>query len=66
MGTFGEEKGARGGVIELASVVTLHILDSAAKLSHHKREKVRECGKSLRLETKRKGPQVVRIIIKND
>ena len=62
----GEKEGARGGVVELAAVITLDSFDDAIELSGHPREKVRKSGERVRLQTQRKSPRIVRAIIKND
>jgi len=40
-----KEEGAGGGVVELAPVVALNLLDSTAKLGRHIRKKVGQSGK---------------------
>jgi hypothetical protein len=57
------EKGARGVVIELTTVVALNGLDSEAELSGHPGQRSGGGGESLRLGTKRKSPRVVGKII---
>jgi hypothetical protein len=52
-------------VIELMPVVTLDALDGATKLSGDPSEEVRQGGKSVRLLTERKSPQIMREVIKN-
>jgi hypothetical protein len=54
--TLGKEESAGGGVIKLTTIITLNCLNSAAELSENVGEKIRETGKSLRFETKRKRP----------
>jgi hypothetical protein len=52
-------------VIELTPVVTLDASDGATKLSGDPSEEVRQGGKSVRLLTERKSPQITREVIKN-
>ena len=66
LNTMLKKEGPRGGVIELAPVVTLDGLDGEAELSGHPGEEVTERGKSLRLGTQRKSPGIVREIINHD
>jgi len=47
--TMVKEEGAGGGVVELALVVALNLLDSTAKLGRHIRKKVGQSGKCFRL-----------------
>jgi hypothetical protein len=63
LNTSGEKKGARGGVIELTTVVALDGLNGEAKLSGHPGKEVKEGGEGVRLRTQREGPGVVRKII---
>jgi hypothetical protein len=58
-----KEEGARGGVIELATIVTLDGLDGEVELSRHPGEKMKKCRKSIRLRTQGKRPRIVREII---
>ena len=61
-----EEESASAGVVKLATVVTLDVLDRGTELCSHIREKMRDSGKSVGLKTKRKRPKRMRAIIKND
>lgn len=63
---MGEEERAGAGVVKLATVVTLDVLDRGTELCSHIREKMRDSGKSVGLKTKRKRPKRMRAIIKND
>jgi len=65
MNTGGEEEGARAGVVELTPVVALDGFDHHAELCANIREEVCQCGKSVRLNTERKCPQIMRAVIKN-
>jgi len=64
--TMGEEKGARRGVIELATIITLNALDGATELCLHIREKVSQGGKGFRFKPKWERPQIMRAVIKNN
>jgi hypothetical protein len=64
--TMGSKERAGGGVIELTAIIALDAFDGDTKLSGHIGEELSESGKSVRLETQRKGPEVMRTIIKND
>ena len=64
--TLGEEECAGRGVIELAAIVALDGLNRGAKLCAHISKKVRKSGKSVGLKVKRKGPNIVTTIIKNN
>ena len=61
-----KKENPRGGVIELAPIVTLDGLDGEAELSGHPGEEVTERGKGLRLSTQRKSPGIMREIINHD
>jgi hypothetical protein len=61
--TSGEKEGARGGVIELTTVVALDGLNGKAELSGHPGKEVKEGGEGVRLGTQRECPGVVREII---
>jgi hypothetical protein len=61
-----EEESAGGGVINLASIITLDAPDGAAKLRGHKGKEVREGGEGVRLLAQRKSPRVVGEVIEND
>ena len=63
--TVGEEKGARAGVVELTSVVALDGFDHHAELCANIGDEVCQCGKSVRHNTERKIPQIMRAVIKN-
>jgi hypothetical protein len=58
-----EEESTRGGVIKLATIVTLDGLDGEAELCGHPSEEMKKRGKSIRLRTQGKGPRVMREII---
>jgi hypothetical protein len=60
-----EEEVAGGGVIKLATIVTLDGLDGEAELCRHPRKEVEERGKRIRLRTERKSPRIMRKIINN-
>ena len=51
-------------IVELTAIVALDGLDRGAKRCAHISKKVRKSGKSVRLKAKRKGPNIVRAIIK--
>jgi hypothetical protein len=51
-----EEESVGGGVIKLASIITLDAPDGAAKLRGHKGEEVGEGGEDVRLLTQQKSP----------
>jgi hypothetical protein len=61
--TVSEEESARGGVIKLTAIVALNSLNGEAELSGHPSEKVKNGGESIRLQTKRESPRVMRKII---
>jgi len=63
--TIGQEEDARAGVVKLPAIVTLYTLYSNTKLCAHISKKVRQGGKSVRLEAQRKGPKIVGEIIKH-
>jgi hypothetical protein len=56
LNTVREEESAGGGVIKLATIVTLDGLDGEAELCRHPRKEVEERGKRIRLRTERKSP----------
>jgi hypothetical protein len=60
-----EEESSGGGVIKLATIVTLDGLDGEAELCGHPRKEVEERGKRIRLRTERKSPRIMRKIINN-
>jgi len=62
--TIGQED-ARAGVVKLPAIVTLYTLYSNTKLCAHISKKVRQGGKSVKLEAQRKGPKIVGEIIKH-
>jgi hypothetical protein len=51
LNTVREEESSGGGVIKLATVVTLDGLDGETELSRHPSKEVKERGKSIRLRT---------------
>jgi hypothetical protein len=55
-----------GGVIKLATIITLNTPYGATKLRGHKVKEVVECGKGVDLIAKWKGPRVVGVIIEDD
>jgi hypothetical protein len=59
------EKGVRGGVIELTTVVALDGLNGEAELSGHPSKEVKKGREGVRLGTQKEGPGVVREIINN-
>jgi hypothetical protein len=59
----GEKEGARGGVIELTTVVALDGLNGETELSGHPGKEVKKGGEGVRLGMQREGPGVVRKII---
>jgi hypothetical protein len=63
---MGEEEGSGTGVIKLAHVVALDSFNGGTELCGHIRKEVSQGVICVELETKRKHPQVVRTIIKND
>ena len=63
---MGEEEGSGAGVIKLAPVVALNSFNGGTELCGHIRKEVSQGVIRVGLETKRKRPQVVRTIIKND
>jgi hypothetical protein len=56
---------ASGGVVKLATVITLHTLDGGAELGSNKGKKVCNSRERVRFEMEGEGPQVVRAAIKN-
>jgi hypothetical protein len=64
--TLGKEERVGQGVIELVAIVALDGLNRGAKLCAHISKNVRKSGKSVRLKAKRKCPNIVRTIIKNN
>jgi hypothetical protein len=60
------EKGARVGVVELATIVTLKGTNWATELGGDPGEEVCEGGQGIRLQPKRESPKKVREIIQND
>jgi hypothetical protein len=63
---FGQEEGPGGRVVKLTSVVTLYSFDSAAGLSSNISKKIGQGGEGVRFLFKRKNPQIMSEIIKND
>jgi hypothetical protein len=61
-----EEESAGGGVIKLASIITLDTPDGAGKLHGHKGKEVGEGGEGVRLLAQWKSPWVVGAIIEDD
>jgi hypothetical protein len=61
-----EEESVGGGVIKLASIITLDAPDGAAKLRGYKDEEVGEGGEDVRLLTQQKSPWVVDAVIEDD
>jgi hypothetical protein len=61
----GEEEGARGVVVELATVITLKGTNRATKLGGDPDEEVSEGGERVGLQSKGKSPKKVRKIIQN-
>ena len=53
-------------MIELAAIVALDGLDRGAKLCAHISKKVKKSGKSVRLKAKRKCPNIMSTIVKNN
>ena len=62
---MGEEERARGGVVELAPVVTLNGLNAMTKLSGHPGEEVGKCLESFGFKAQRKSSRVMGKIINN-
>ena len=56
---MGNKKCVGGGVIKFTAIVALDAFDGDTKLSGDIGEELSESGKSVRLETQRKGPEVV-------
>jgi hypothetical protein len=65
LNTVREEEISGGGVIKLATIVTLDGLDGEAELCGHPSKEVEERGKRIRLRTERKSPRIMRKIINN-
>ena len=63
---MGEEERAGLRIIEFSAIVALDALDGGAELRANMSKKIRKNRKSLGFEAKRKSPNVVRTIIKND
>jgi hypothetical protein len=61
---FGGEECARGGVIELTTIVALDGFDGAAKLCGDISEKMRQDGKNVRFNAQRKISHKMGVIIK--
>jgi hypothetical protein len=57
------EKGARGRVVELATIVTLEGTDRSTKLGRDPGKEVGEVDKRVGLQPKRKSPKKMREII---
>ena len=66
MDALAEKEGTSAGVIKLAPVVALDGLHRGAELSRRVGNEVCERAESVRFNTKRKSPQIMRAIIKND
>lgn len=66
MDALAEKKGTSTGVVKLAPVVTLDGLHSGAELGRGVGNEGCERAKSVKFNTKRKNPQVMSAIIKND
>jgi hypothetical protein len=60
------EEESAGGVIKLASIITLDVPDGAAKLCGHKGEEVGEGGEDVRLLAQQKSSRVVGAVIEDD
>jgi hypothetical protein len=60
------KEGAEGGVVELATIVSLEHHDRPAKLCLHKSMKRNKRGEDIRLAAKRERPDVMGVIIKHD
>ena len=65
LNAVGEKERTRGGVVELAPVVTLNGLNGTTKLSGHPGEEVRERLESIGFQAQRKSSGVMRKIIHN-
>jgi hypothetical protein len=61
-----EEESARGGLIKLASIITLDALDGVAKLYGHKGKEVGGGGEGVRLLAQWKRPWVMGVVIDDD
>jgi hypothetical protein len=61
-----EEESAGGGVIKLASIITLGTPDGTAKLLGHKGKEVGEGGEGVGLLAQQKSPRVVGAVIGDD
>ena len=61
-----KEMDAHGVVVKLASIVTLDTTNDGRKLGPYIGNEIAENGKDIRFETKRKGPKVVREVVKNN
>ena len=66
MDALAEKEGAGAGVIKLEPVVALDGLHMGTELSKGVGDEVRERAESVRFNTKRKSPQIMRAIVKND
>jgi len=64
--TVGEEERTGLRIVEFSAIVALDALDGGAELRANMSKKIRKNRKSLRFEAKRKGPHVVRAVIKNN
>jgi hypothetical protein len=60
------EEESAGGVIKLASIITLDAPDGAAKLCGHKGKEVGEGGEGVGLLAQQKSPRVVGAVIEDD
>ena len=65
LNAVGEKERMRGGVVELAPIVTLNGLNGTTKLSGHPSEEVRERLESIRFQAQGKSPGVMGKIIDN-
>ena len=65
LNAVGEEERARGGVVELAPVVTLNGLNGTTKLSGHLGEEVGKRLESFGFQAQRKSPGVMGKVINN-
>ena len=63
---MGEEEHVGVGVAKFAAVVALNPLNGDIKRGVNISEKVRKSGESVRLETQRKRPEIMRAVIKNN
>jgi hypothetical protein len=62
----GEEECVDAGVVKLAPVVTMDSLHRSSKLCGGVGDESGKCAESVRFETRRKSPQVMSAVIKNN